>query len=206
MKHKINGATPLSKPYALEEIILDFVSASPTKRIRGRWLIPLEKRFRLGDRWYSAAYTADSLHVFVFDCADDRQCRMETYVGIVEAFGEVPLPVLGQIAAGIVEEHDGYRGRWLIPQDRPIKAEGLEYAVEWVRDRFRVHIANPADDQEPYLETYASGTEAGLALPESVAREICAASAAGRSREMEICDEFDRRLAQGRENARLPHC
>jgi hypothetical protein len=197
MKHNMNEVTLLPRPYPLEEITLDFVSASPTKRIRGRWLIPLEKRFRLLDRWYSAAYTADTLYVFVFDCADDRQGRLETYVGIVEAFGEVPLPVLGQIAASIVEEHDGFRGRWLIPQDQPIAVDGL--------DRFRVYIANPSDNQAPYVETYTSGMEP-RPLPESVARKICAAYAAEESRQLEICDEFDRRLAQGRENARLPHC
>jgi hypothetical protein len=206
MKHAMNEVTPLSTPYALEEITLDFVSTRPTKRIRGRWLIPLEKRFRLGDHRYAAAYTAENLYVFVFDRADDRHCHMETYDGIVEAFGEVPLPVLGQIAASIVAEHDGYRGRWLIPRDRPIEVEGLEYAVEWVNEKLRAYIANPNDDQEPYVETYASGTDAGLALPKPVAREICAAFAADQSRKMKICDDFDRRLAQGRERARLPHC
>jgi hypothetical protein len=66
----------------------------------------------------------------------------ESYDGPVEAFGKAPVVVLGRICASIVAEHDGFHGPWLIPQDRPIAVDGLEYAVEWVHDRFCVYIAS----------------------------------------------------------------
>jgi hypothetical protein len=215
MKYNMNEVTPLSRFHiteelALEEITLDFLATSPTQTIRGRWLIPLEEKFEIGGNSYAAAYTADSLNIFIFDFqfdrANDRWGRMETYDGLVEAFGKVPPRVLGRIFDCIVAEHDGCNEQWVIPPDRPVEAEGLEYAVQWLGDRTCVYIANPTDDREPYMETYTNGVELILALPEPVARAIGTALAADQDRRIEICDQFDRRLAQGRQRLHLPRC